>query len=77
MNGSITIRFWGRLSDPFGASQHFDFSKPKSVSELRSELGEILASTSIRAIINGVFVKEDAIVKTGDILEFLPPVGGG
>lgn len=77
MSGSVTIRFWGRLSDSFGASQVVDLPAPKSLSDLRYDLGDMLVSASIRAIINGVFVKDDIIVKTGDTVEFLPPVGGG
>ncbi|MEL6686717.1 MAG: MoaD/ThiS family protein [Pseudomonadota bacterium] len=82
--GEVTIKFWGRLSDLAGSDITHPLAEPISVEDFRQVLADKYADgdvatfqKSIRAIINDSLVGEEAVIQSGDVIEFLPPVGGG
>lgn len=77
MSGDIHIKFWGRLSDQFGREHSFTLADAATVDSVIQSLGETLLDPSIRIILNGTHITENADLSDGDKLEFLPPVGGG
>jgi len=75
--GTITVTFWGRISDQFGKKQQIDLKELGSISDLRKTLGGDLLKPAFRAIVNGEFIANDAPITDGDEVEFMSPVGGG
>ena len=77
------IEFLGSLSDQCGRTQ--DMIIPQSIEDvasLRTWLnnnldGAPLASSSIRAIVNGKVARETQTISNEDTIAFFPPVGGG
>ena len=78
-----TIEFLGLLSDRCGRTQELTLPRSiKDVASLRTWLnnsleGAPLASSSIRAIVNGKVADEMHAISNEDTIAFFPPVGGG
>lgn len=78
-----TVEFLGKLSDSCGPTQ--DLTLPQTiatVAALRDYLntqfdGAPLASTTIRAIVNGKVATDAQTLTNEDTIAFFPPVGGG
>lgn len=80
MSSTITITFWGRLSDQFGRMVVSEITETPTIRTLRAGLGEALANANIRAVLNGKILssqEEGQRLSPGDKVEFMPPVGGG
>jgi molybdopterin converting factor small subunit len=81
--GHLTVRFYGRLADRFGASLDVPIDERcRSVGDLRGVLDEGpdgvgLMSPSIRAVMNDEFVADDHPLSSGNEIEFFAPLSGG
>ena len=77
------IEFLGRLSDSCGPTQEITLTQSiEDVASLRTWLnnnldGAPLASSSIRAIVNGKVATDVQLISNTDTIAFFPPVGGG
>ena len=77
------IEFLGQLSDKCGRTKELTLPQSiEDVASLRTWLnnnldGAPLASSSIRAIVNGKVAGEMQIISNQDTIAFFPPVGGG
>ena len=77
------IEYLGQLSARCGPAQ--DITLPETISDiaaLRDWLsnrfeGDPLASSSVRAIVNGEVAVETQAISNTDTIAFFPPVGGG
>ena len=74
----------GRLRDVAGWREKAMDPVPSTLSALRDllskddpGLGEALVGKGVQAAVNKVLVREDAPLKPGDEVAFLPPMSGG
>jgi molybdopterin converting factor small subunit len=83
--GELTVRFYGRLAEQFGGVLVVPVSgEGCTVGELRAILVERLEpdgagslEKGVRACVNDAFVPDSVAVRSGDEVEFLPPLSGG
>ncbi len=74
----------GRLRDVAGWRERTLDPPPATLSALRqwlaredAALGEALAGKGVQAAVNKALTREDAALKPGDEIAFLPPMSGG
>ena len=80
-----TLLFFGRLADTFGTGQTVtdlpedvtDTARLRTWLDTTHELAGTLLEPTIRIAVNDEIVAEPAPLNNGDIIAFLPPVGGG
>lgn len=73
----VTIGFYGRLAERFGREQDIDLpGKGATVAEIRGRF-DGLDPAQVRALVNDATAGEEAMVKAGDRVDFLPPLSGG
>lgn len=84
MGNRVTILFYGRLAEAIGPAVELDGDAGRSVAELRERLARdhpaaaaTLASKQSRACVGDQLVPDEFVVRSGDRVEFLPPVSGG
>lgn len=79
----MKIHFYGRLAESVGREIEVDVPESCSVSELRALLATEypLAANAlghrVRALVGDIVVADSHIVRSGDSVEFFPPVSGG
>ncbi|MGB7409383.1 MAG: MoaD/ThiS family protein [Pontixanthobacter sp.] len=80
----IELRFYGPLAAIIGEEGHIEAEKCSDVATLRevlakqhSEVSEILQNERTRCFIDDRAVGDDAKLRAGIVVEFLPPVSGG
>jgi molybdopterin converting factor small subunit len=72
-----TIGFYGRLAEHFGREQQIDLpGGVATVAEIRACFDGLDPAT-VRALVNDATASEDAPVRAGDRVDFLPPLSGG
>ena len=72
----MKIGFYGRLAERFGREVELDLSAEATVAALRARFAGLDAAT-VRALVNDEIAGEDARVRPGDRVDFLPPLSGG
>ena len=72
----MKIGFYGRLAERFGREVEIDLPEGATVAVLRARFDGLDPAT-VRALLNDETAGEDAPVKPGDRLDFLPPLSGG
>jgi molybdopterin converting factor small subunit len=72
----IRIGFYGRLAERFGREVEIDLPDGATVAALRARF-EGLDPATVRALLNDETAGEDAPVRPGDRVDFLPPLSGG
>lgn len=73
----MKIGFYGRLSELFGREIELDPPEEgATVATVRARFDGLDAAI-IRALVNDELAGEDAPVKAGDRIDFLPPLSGG
>lgn len=84
MDEPVKVLFYGRLAEAIAPEVQLDISTGSSIAELRERLAaehpqaaETLASRRSRACVGSSLVGEDYAIRSGDRIEFLPPVSGG
>ena len=80
----MTILFYGRLAEAIGPAVELDGDANCSVAQLRERLARehpaaaaTFASKRSRVCVGNQMVPDDFVVRSGDQVEFLPPVSGG
>lgn len=80
----ITIKLFAILKDKAGQDELHINAGPSTISELRKKvsndypaLAEVLSRGGILVSVNQEFVKNDALVREGDEVAFMPPFSGG
>ena len=80
----MKILFYGRLAESIAPAIDFDSDEECSVAQLRERLARdhpaaaaTLASKRSRACVGERLVDDDFVLRSGDAIEFLPPVSGG
>tara|TARA_B110000211_G_scaffold210598_1_gene248803 strand:- start:645 stop:905 length:261 start_codon:yes stop_codon:yes gene_type:complete len=83
INNMITVLFFARLKDQIGQTdlQLDDDLSGKTLAELQQLLiaqgMTALQDSSIRIALNQAFCSDEAVIKAGDEIAFMPPVTGG
>lgn len=79
---TISVRFFGSLSESIGSEATIEFDGEATVGALRSRLiklhgeeSDALATCMIA--VNTEFAEESAVLTASDEVAFLPPVSGG
>ena len=70
------IGFYGRLAERYGREVETDLPDGATVADVRARFDGLDAAT-VRALVNDATADEDARVKPGDRVDFLPPLSGG
>ena len=79
----MKIHFYGRLAESVGREIEVDVPESCSVSELRALLATEYPRAAnalghrVRALVGDIVVADSHIVRSGDSVEFFPPVSGG
>jgi molybdopterin converting factor small subunit len=80
----VKVLFYGRLAEAIGPELEVDVPPGRSVAEVRERLvachpqiGETLRNRRARACVGDTLVHDNYLLRTGEALEFLPPVSGG
>jgi molybdopterin converting factor small subunit len=80
----VKVLFYGRLADAIAADLEIHAPAGSSIAELRRTLArshphaaEVLMSKRARALVADALVDENFVPRSGDQVEFLPPVSGG
>ena len=80
----MKVLFYGRLAEMIGPELEVDQAAGCSIEQLRERLisqypgsEEPLRNKRARACVRDSIVQDDYVVRTGDKVEFLPPVSGG
>ena len=79
----MKIHFYGRLAESVGREIEVDVPESCSVSELRALLATEYPRAAnalghrVRALVGDIVVADRHIVRSGDSVEFFPPVSGG
>ena len=79
----MKIHFYGRLAESVGREIEVDVPESCSVSELRELLATEYPRAAnalghrVRALVGDILVADSHIVRSGDSVEFFPPVSGG
>ena len=79
---TISVRFFGSLSESIGPAVTLDFEGDVTVGTLRSRLSEIHADAAealatCMIAVNTEFSADDAVLTADDEVALLPPVSGG
>ena len=72
----MKIGFYGRLAERFGREVEIDLAEGVTVEALRARF-EGLDPATVRALVNDATAAENAPVRPGDRVDFLPPLSGG
>ena len=78
----MKIHFYGRLAESVGREIEVDVPESCSVSELRALLATEYPRAAnalghrVRALVGDIVVADSHIVRSGDRVEFFPPVSG-
>lgn len=80
-----TIFFFGRLGDLLERRLDMDLpALPATVAALRRELcqrfphgASALTDPGVRACLDGMIALDDALIRTGQEIAFIPPLSGG
>ena len=72
----MKITFYGRLAERFGREIEVDLPEGATVAALRARF-DGLEAAAVRALVNDELAGEDAAVRSGDRVDFLPPLSGG
>ena len=72
----MKIGFYGRLAERFGREIEVDVPEGATVAAVRARFDGLDAAT-VRALVNDELAGEEAEVKPGDRIDFLPPLSGG
>jgi molybdopterin converting factor small subunit len=72
----VKIGFYGRLAERFGREIEVDVPEGATVAAVRARFDGLDAAT-VRALVNDELAGEEAEVKPGDRIDFLPPLSGG
>jgi molybdopterin converting factor small subunit len=79
----MKIHFYGRLAESVGREIEVDVPESCSVSELRALLATEYPRAAnalghrVRALVGDIVVADSHMVRSGDSVEFFPPVSGG
>ncbi len=73
---SITLKLFAYFRDNRGEVLQIEFSEGMRPSDLCKKIKLDLDEVSI-LLVNGVYTKEDPILKDGDLVSMFPAVGGG
>lgn len=76
----ITILLFAQLQEDVGTSQIILEQEALTMEQLKKIVQQQYPALSLRHIMTAVneeFVTDEEIVKTGDIVAFIPPVSGG
>ena len=72
----MKIGFYGRLAERFGREVELDLAAGATVAALRARF-EGLDTATVRALVNDELAGDEAVVKSDDRVDFLPPLSGG
>jgi len=72
----MKIGFYGRLAERFGREVEIDLPDGATVAAARARFDGLDAAT-VRALVNDVTAGEDTPLRSGDRVDFLPPLSGG
>lgn len=81
---TMTIFLFGRLADTLGREVELALPLPCAVAAIRRELVRFYPASAAdleparaRACLNDALANDDALVRQGDEIAFLPPLSGG
>jgi sulfur-carrier protein len=74
------VLFFAHLRDMVGAESVEVDAAGKTVAQLKEEMNEtykLLKMETVMTAINEEFAPDEEIIKSGDVIAFIPPVSGG
>ena len=76
----ITVLFFAQLQESAGCSQFQLEQQEMTIKQLKNVVQQQYPTVALQHVMTAVneeFVLEEEVVKTGDVVAFIPPVSGG